>query len=87
MMKITCYVNGKASIHLKSHQTNDSVDKRLRDEVLDIMNFLCFGWLISFIYSVECFDPDFKFAKLIFYKILSNLKIITILIDFQLIKT
>jgi hypothetical protein len=42
MMKITCYVTGKASLHLKSSEANNS-DRRLREEILDIMNFLCFG--------------------------------------------
>ena len=43
MLKITCYVNGKASIHLKSSATG-SGDKKLREEILDVMNYLCYGY-------------------------------------------
>lgn len=42
MLKVVCYVNGRASLHLKSSALT-SGDKRLREEILDIMNFLCFG--------------------------------------------
>lgn len=43
MLKVTCYVSGKASVHLKSSQSNQSVDKRLREQILDIMCYLIFG--------------------------------------------
>jgi hypothetical protein len=42
MMKIVCYVSGKASIHLKSSSTGHT-DKKLREEILDVMSYLCFG--------------------------------------------
>jgi hypothetical protein len=66
MMKITCYVNGKASIHLKSNQANDTVDKRLRDEILDIINYLSFGWFAFHIVFIYCLTLNFKRNK---YKI------------------
>jgi hypothetical protein len=31
MMKIICYVNGRASVHLKSDQTAVSMDKKLKE--------------------------------------------------------
>lgn len=42
MLKIVCYVTGKASIHLKS-SASGAGDKKLREEILDVMNYLCFG--------------------------------------------
>ena len=41
VLKVVCYVSGKASLHLKSSQ--GEADRRLREEVLDVMNFLCFA--------------------------------------------
>lgn len=39
MLKVTCYVSGKASLHLKSQNQ----DKRLREQTLDILSYLIFG--------------------------------------------
>lgn len=41
LLKVICYVNGKASLHLKS--SHGEQDRKLREEILDVMNFLCFG--------------------------------------------
>ena len=41
LLKVVCYVSGKASLHLKSSQ--GQADTRLREEILDVMNFLCFA--------------------------------------------
>jgi hypothetical protein len=44
MVKVTCYVSGKASIHIKSQ--GGTPDKRLREQTLDILSYLIFGWMI-----------------------------------------
>jgi len=37
MMKISCYINGKASVHLRSDKNGD---QPLKEELLNIINFL-----------------------------------------------
>jgi hypothetical protein len=41
MLKVTCYVSGKASLHLKSQ--GQATDKRFREQTLDILSYLIFG--------------------------------------------
>jgi hypothetical protein len=40
MLKIMCYVNGKASIHLRADRNGD---QKLKEELLNIFNFLLFA--------------------------------------------
>ena len=40
MLKIMCYVTGKASLHLKC---SPEVQVGLREKILDVMSVLCFG--------------------------------------------
>lgn len=37
MLKVSCYVNGKASVHLRSDRNGDQA---LKEELLNVMNFL-----------------------------------------------
>ncbi len=37
LMKISCYINGKASIHLRSDKNGD---QKLKEELLNVINFL-----------------------------------------------
>jgi hypothetical protein len=41
MLKVTCYVSGKASLHLKSQ--GHTSEKRFREQTLDILSYLIFG--------------------------------------------
>lgn len=42
LIKIVCYVDGKASVHLRSSATIQYTDRKFKEDLLDAINFLCF---------------------------------------------
>lgn len=49
MLKVSCYVNGKASVHLRSDRNGDQA---LKEELLNVMNFLFLKWFFIFLLVV-----------------------------------